>query len=207
MKKLTLIATALLPLFSMAADKTDEVEDISFATNMYSSQRAWRIGDLVTISVNEQSSSNKSEDISTDKSHSMSIAEGSIGGSVNEGSHLLKKVTTINPPVNLSGSSSYSGAGSSANTEALTASYTARVVDVLPNNVLVLRGERIIEKNGERVEMVLTGSIRQRDISASNMINSDKMADARIVYETKGDVTNGTRPGWFWRFCQAINPF
>lgn len=207
MKKLTLIATALLPLFSMAADRTDEVEDVSLATNMYSSQRAWRTGDLVTIVVDEQSSASKQEGMSTEKSHNASIAEGSIGGSTNQGSHVLKKVTSINPPVNMSGSTSFEGSGSSNNTESLSARYTARVVDVLPNNVLVLRGERVVEKNGEHVEMVLTGSIRQQDISADNLINSDKMADARIVYETKGEVSKGSKPGWLWRFFQTINPF
>lgn len=183
----------------------EEIDELSLASSIYSSQRAFQVGDLVTVMVSEETSSSKSESLDTDKSASADLQEMVIGGS--EKNVIWQHAQPVTPPVSIGASSNFSGSGQAANSESLKASYTARVVNVHPNGVLVIRGERAVEKNGEKVEMVLTGTIRKQDIAANNTIDSTKMADARIFYKTSGDVSNGSKPGFIWRFFQKINPF
>jgi len=60
---------------------------------------------------------------------------------------------------------------------------------------------------GERMTMVLTGLARSQDIDADNTVASTRLADARIHYKTDGNVSNWSKPGWFWKIFQVINPF
>jgi len=59
----------------------------------------------------------------------------------------------------------------------------------------------------EKVNMVLSGLVRPRDIDNSNTVASSRLADAHIYYESGGDVSRGTQPGFFWKIFQFINPF
>ena len=71
----------------------------------------------------------------------------------------------------------------------------------------MIKGERRVKMKKEEVSIIMTGVIRKRDISQANTINSSLMSDAHIYYETAGDVTDGTQPGFLWRLIQFINPF
>ena len=84
---------------------------------------------------------------------------------------------------------------------------TARVVDKLENGTMVIRGERRVKMRGESVSIVISGVIRKRDITRENKIDSTRISDASIFYETSGTVAKGSRPGFMWRLFQYINPF
>ena len=180
-------------------------ENISLATRMYGNSRALAVGDLVTVIVKEESSSSKSEGMKTGKDASISVAEGVLGGAAN--SERWAKAHTIMPPLSVSGKSKFDGSGSASSTEALSAKYTVRIVDISPNKEMIIRGERLVEKNGEKVSMVLSGMIRTQDVTADNTINSDQISDARIHYTTSGQVSTGSRPGWLYKIIQILNPF
>jgi flagellar L-ring protein precursor FlgH len=102
--------------------------------------------------------------------------------------------------------SNFTGSGSTNSSETLSMNFTVRVVDILENGVLVIRGDRRIVMRNESISMVLTGLVRTKDISATNTVNSNRVADAHIYYETDGEVSRGSRPGYFWRLFQFLNP-
>ena len=206
MKKLLLLT--LLWSFSLqAAD-----DNLRMVSNFYSSGLARNVGDLVTIIIDETSSSSKSESISTSKSASKGANDPifPVGEEGLRGEQLLMRV--LNDYATLKGlaitaGNTFDGSGNSSTSESLSARITARVIDVLPNGNLVIKGERRVKMKQEEVHIVMTGMIRTRDIAKANTINSSYLSDAHIFYETAGEVTDGTQPGILWRIFSFINPF
>ena len=215
MKRLLWMLT-MLAVFSTSANN----RNIKLALEFYSSQRAWRVGDLLTVQVSESTAATKSEQISTEKdagartgSSTTTIGDNeynrgrSDSAILNQVNRALSKAFSGVPSYNLNAQSDFSGKGSSSSNETFTSTFTARVTDVLENGVLVIRGERMIIMKNEKVNMVLSGLVRTRDISSSNTVESNRLADAHIVYENGGDVSKGAQPGFFWRLFQFFNPF
>jgi flagellar L-ring protein precursor FlgH len=187
-----------------------KIDELKLASNMYSTQRAWKIGDLLTVVVSENTSSSKSETMKTEK-QIKADAEAPIFGANPAAMHhwlssTLNKHVDI-PSYKIQAASAFDGKGSTTSSEALSARFTVRVVDVLTNGVLVVRGDRKILIRNESVSTVITGLVRPRDISEANSVFSYQLADAHIYYESDGEVSRGSRPGWVWRFFQLINPW
>lgn len=185
-------------------------EKYSMVRKFYSTDKADAVGDLVTIVISESTQSSKSESLSTEKSMSNSAINPFSGDQgpkdVGEVSELINQLTTLNN-IAINSSSQFSGSGSGASSESFNTELTARVVDTLENGTLVIRGERRVKMRGESVTIVISGVIRKRDISRLNKIDSTRISDASVFYETSGTVANGSRPGIFWRLFQYINPF
>jgi len=199
--------TSLFVLSCLPALATD---NIRLAHSFYSSQRAWRTGDLLTIVIQETTSSAKSEDMATSKAMSASADPATITGATAGDNRLLifgDKTYQLLPTFSFSGNSNFTGAGSTNSRESLSANLTARIVDMLPNGVLLVRGHREVVMRGETVTMVLTGMVRKQDIGADNTVDSTKLADASIRYESSGEVSRASRPGWFTRLFSYMNPF
>lgn len=213
--RMALFAAAGLPAFAAAFG--DEPENVRLALNMYSNQRAHQVGDLITVVVSESTSSSKAEAISTSKDATASASDPYFGAATSGGlgssivnarnSMPLSKANSSGLIYNVEAASAFTGKGSASSSEALSVTFTARVVDVLENGVMVIRGERKILIKNESVSLVITGLVRAKDIDSSNQVSSTKIADAHIFYENEGEVTRGTRPGYVWRIFQYINPF
>lgn len=190
-------------------------EEFSMVARMYDSGKAKSVGDLVTIVISETSSTSKAESINTAKTASKTATPNVVEPIVNdptrrnspEGlSRLLNSIATMQG-LSVNSTDSFNGSGSSSTSETLTAQITARVVDVMPNGTLVIKGERRVKMKKEEVSIIMTGIIRKRDITQANTINSSLMSDAQIYYETAGDVSDGTQPGFLWRLIQHLSPF
>ncbi|MCM8528282.1 MAG: flagellar basal body L-ring protein FlgH [Lentisphaeraceae bacterium] len=206
------ISTAVVLMLSL---NTWANEEFSMAARMYDSGKARSIGDLVTIIISETSSTSKAESMATSKTATKAATPNVVDPLTNvdtrrstpEGlGRLLNSIATLQG-LSVNSSDAFNGSGSSSTSETLTAQITARVVDVMPNGTLVIKGERRVKMKKEEVSIIMTGIIRKRDISQANTINSSLMSDAQIYYETDGDVSDGTQPGFLWRLIQHISPF
>jgi flagellar L-ring protein FlgH len=98
--------------------------------------------------------------------------------------------------LNASASSKFDGSGSTSRKETLSATISAKVIDVLPNSNLKIEGRRNVKVNYEDQIVTVKGTIRQRDITAENTINSIYVADAQISYSGEGIITDRQKPGW-----------
>lgn len=182
-------------------------EDVSMALTMYSGSRAWNVGDLITVIVSEETVASKNATMATNKSASASAQESSFGNP-DSGNPLTKFLAFNIPGYNIpSPTSTFDGSGSVTSQETFQTKFTVRVVDTLPNQVLVIRGERMVSQDTEKVTLVLTGLVRLQDVTAQNTVSSSEIADARIRYESDGQISDGSKPGWMWRVFQKINPF
>jgi len=214
-------ASAAFAVAALPAGFCDDTENIRLAMNMYSNQRAHQVGDLLTVIITEATSSSKSEALSTAKSATASADAPYFGGAASSSflSGLSSSIANSQQGLPLSranssgsiytvnGSSTFTGKGSSSSAETLTVTFSARVVDMLENGVMVIRGERKILIKNESVSLVITGLVRTKDIDSKNQVYSYNIADAHIYYENEGEVTRGTKPGYVWRAFQYLNPF
>jgi flagellar L-ring protein precursor FlgH len=168
-------------------------------------KRAGRVGDIVTILVQENTSATKDNSTKTSKDSSIDAAIASFLYSPAASSLLTQKGAM--PALSVSGKSTFAGGGSINNSQTIAASVAVRVVDVLPNDNLVVEGTRESSFSGEQQTIILRGTIRQDDIAANNTVFSYNVADATIKFITKGTITDSQRKGWFHRIWDKFSPF
>jgi flagellar L-ring protein FlgH len=137
--------------------------------------KAFRVGDIVTVQVLENSSASTSTDTSTQRRNDL-------------------RASLVTPPSHqhsfgLSTSGEFDGGGSTQRTHRLLATLTVSVRELLPNGDLQLAGEQILTVNGEQHRVNLEGRVRPHDISDANAVLSTRLADARITYVGSGDLS------------------
>lgn len=168
--------------------------------------KARRRGDIITIVISETASASKEAKTGTSRDSSVGAGIPNLMGL--ETSGLIKNIfpdlaNLIKANVN----SSFKGSGSTSRQENLRATITARVVDVQPNGNLLIEGRRNIKVNEEDQIIVLEGTVRSRDISPDNTVNSIYVADARISYSGRGIVSDQQSPGWLMNIFNRVWPF
>lgn len=155
---------------------------------MYSDDKARQVGDLLTIMVTEVSYAQNRTDTQTQKGIGADL---SPNGAVFD----FLKAVKLETGAGLQLGNSAKGGTSTSRSGRLIGTITAQVVEVLPSGDLKIRGVREVSVNREKEQMVITGIVRQRDISPSNTISSTMVADAQIAFS--GDIYTGEKGGIF----------
>ncbi len=168
--------------------------------------KARRKGDTLTVLISEQSSASKQASTGTSRAASMSAGIPNLLG-LETNMTGIKNWMDPSKLVSASTDSKYDGSGSTSRKENLSAIITARVVDVLANGNLLIEGRRNVKVNHEDQVIVLEGTVRPRDISQDNVVNSSLIADARVSYTGNGVISDRQRPGWLLNALDFIWPF
>lgn len=174
--------------------------NIGWMANLGLDPRARSVNDLVTIRVIETITAVGSADSSLNKNSAASASVSQLFGAET-------KVPDWMDPTNLVAAASdtkFKGGGTTSRSGELTATLTARVVEVLPNGDLVLEGAREIDINGDRQIIVLTGVVRQADIGRNNVVASPAIGQLRIRYFGRGLIKDNLKPGWLVRLLNKI---
>lgn len=167
-----------------------------FMFALYEDKRAYRVGDILTVELNERTQSSKRADASTDRSTN-----------INVGVPLAGNLNTSEAALQLRSNQAFDGESSASQQNFLRGSITVRVTQVLPNGALAIRGEKWIRLNQGDEYLRLQGLVRPEDIDVANRISSQRIADARISYSAKGDLARANQAGWFSRIFSVVNPF
>lgn len=180
--------------------------------DLFADMKARRVGDIVTINIVENSNASKNVNTALGRSSSIEAQTDALLGLEDPrnipGIGKAFKAMKINGlGIDTSYDSSFSGSGSTNRNENMTATMSARVIQVLPNGNLVLRGSQEIMVNNEKQYITIQGVVRPTDIAADNTVLSTYMADARIDYTGEGDLSRKQRQGWLARFFDTIWPF
>jgi flagellar L-ring protein precursor FlgH len=168
--------------------------------------RARSKGDVVTVVITEQASASKQATTDTVRTTALSAGIPNLMG-LETSMTGIKNWMDLSNLLNANTSSKYDGSGSTTRTENLSATITARVIDVLTNGNLLIEGRRNIMVNHEDQIIILEGTVRPQDISTDNTVNSSQIADARITYSGKGIVSDRQSPGWLMNIIDKVWPF
>lgn len=163
-------------------------------------------GDTVTVVITETASASKEATTSTARTTALSAGVPNFMG-LETNMTGIKNWMDLSKLLTADTSSKYDGSGSTTRKENLNATITARVVDVLANGNLLIEGRRNVMVNHEDQIIVLEGTVRPKDISPDNIVNSAQIADARITYSGKGIVSDRQQPGWLMNIVDKVWPF
>ncbi len=179
----------------------------SYNQSMYAHSLASNIGDLVTIIVELSTATQLKEQTKTTKANTMQDAIDHLFYNMTDGTHQGYRYRNLPPSFEWGGSRSHAGDGSINNSETLTTTVEARVVDTLPNNVLRVQAHRSFTSTDETMKLVMTGLVRRDDLSAANTISSTKVSDLQIKQEGSGTLSRDQKKGFLTRMYESINPF
>jgi flagellar L-ring protein FlgH len=174
------------------------------STSLAEDLKARRRGDIITVVISETASASKQASTGTGRSSTIAAGVPNLIGLERTG---IKNWLDLSNLLNASYDSKFAGSGSTSRQENLNATITAKVLDVIPNGNLLIEGRRNVRVNSEDQIIVLTGTIRSRDISSDNTISSALIADARINYSGKGVISDRQQPGWLMNIFDKIWPF
>ena len=152
-------------------------------------RKAYLPGDVLTVIVLETSNAQTSADLSSSKEIKTAL-EASYNKSQHEVGFGLR------------------GDGrSAAKTERngkIKAALTVRIKGLYPNGNYQIEGHHVIQINGEQQTILLSGVVRQEDISPQNTILSTRLADAKITYTGNGSVSNSQRYNYVYKILSFM---
>ena len=183
-----------------------------FDVRLYEDIKARRVGDILTVHLQENTDASKSTSTTADRESTTTVTNPTILGASPEfsvpGFVPLTSTRNLNLETNLSSSSEFEGSGASSQKNQLTGDITVTVVEVLPNGNLIVRGEKRLTINNGNEYMRLSGIVRPIDIQTDNSVMSTQIADATIMYTGDGQVADVNIMGWLARFfISAVTPF
>jgi len=184
---------------------------------MCADKRAKRVGDILTIIVQENASLSNTLRLKTDK---VSAGGGAsvAGNLINQflaqvPTQLIRKALPagVTAPdaqvVGAVGAADYTGGGEIRNSQTIATRCAVQIIDTLPNGNLVVEGVREVSFSKERQFSSLRGIVRPYDIQPDNTVLSTSVADARIQVVSEGTLTDAQRKGWLLRLNEKISPF
>lgn len=190
-------------------------QPVSYAANslwrtgsrgFFKDQRAQQVGDLVTVKVRVTDKANLDNETKRSRTNGENFGAKGLFG-------LETKLTKALPGadaaalLNTQSSSTSEGAGSVTRKEELITNVAAVVTQVLPNGNLVVEGKQEIRVNFEVRELIVAGVIRPEDIEADNTVDSAKIAEARIAYGGRGQITDVQQPRYGQQVMDILLPF
>jgi flagellar L-ring protein precursor FlgH len=171
----------------------------------FKDQRAHQIGDLLTVTVNITDQANFANETQRSRTNKEDSGITDFIGAKTLGAQAQK----ILPGRILTADSTASsdGKGTIQRQETLQTNVAAVVTQVLPNGNLVVEGKQEIRVNFEVRELIVAGIVRPEDIQSDNTIDSSKIAQARISYGGRGQVTDVQQPRYGQQVMDVLLPF
>ncbi|WP_282449630.1 flagellar basal body L-ring protein FlgH [Vibrio sp. 1CM2L] len=159
---------------------------------LFQDRRAYRVGDILTVLLDEKTESDKSASTQYGKDSSANITAPTLGNK-----------TFDDVSASVDATRDFDGAAASKQGNSLSGSITVTVYNVLPNGVLRVRGEKWLKLNQGDEYIRLTGNVRVDDIQADNTLSSQRIADARITYAGRGSFADTNTAGWLTQFFNS----
>jgi flagellar L-ring protein precursor FlgH len=177
------------------------------ARAFFRDQRASRVGDILTLTVNVKDSAALDNQTTRKRDDS---EDGDISALFGLESEFAKKLPQgINPAATVSLGTKHDteGTGKIDRNEDITITLAAMVTQVLPNGNLVVVGRQEIRVNYEMRELMVTGIVRPEDIEYNNTISHDKIAEMRVAYGGRGTLSDIQQPRYGTQLIDIIFPF
>jgi flagellar L-ring protein precursor FlgH len=162
--------------------------------------RAHRVGDILTVSFTESFQATKSQNAASSKTSENTVTLPTVMGSI------LPNSLGNSAELGSTGASTFSGSGSTNQSNSLSGLISVHVVRVYPNGNLEILGQKKLTLNNGDEYIRVSGIVRPRDISSDNIVQSDRIANADINYVGAGDTARTGKKGWYTRVLDTLNP-
>jgi flagellar L-ring protein FlgH len=179
---------------------------------LYSDRKAMRVNDIVRIVIKETATSSSSSSKKLSRNQQDQLGGGIIaspGGNMNPQMGGIAGRLNGFLDIGLTTGSSYTfdGSGKGSRQESFSTTVSARVIKVMSNNTYFIDGAREVMIDGEKQTMRVSGVIRADDIGKDNSISSEYISDAKVIYETQGEIKRASTQPWGSKLLEAIWPF
>jgi flagellar L-ring protein precursor FlgH len=178
----------------------------SGSTGFFADQRAMEVGDILTIDIEIDDQARLSNRSQRGRSGNAAVGAPTLFGVQD----VIERVAGLDEgedPVGLSAESTAEGSGRIDRAESIKLKVAATVIERLPNGNLVVAGRQEVMVNSEIRELRVAGIIRPQDIQRDNTISYDKIAEARITYGGRGQLTRQTRSSYGEDAMDVILPY
>jgi flagellar L-ring protein precursor FlgH len=173
----------------------------------FKDQRAAAIGDILTVLVSFDEKAKFDNNTQLARTGSLQSAAPAVFGFQSQLQKILPHSSDPTNLVNVSGNNTNQATTEINREEQINLSVATEVTQVLPNGNLVVQGRQEIRVNFEVRELQVMGVIRPQDISSTNTIKYDKLAEARISYGGRGQLTDQQQPRYGQQILDVITPF
>ena len=187
-----------LPAPKVSADGS--LFQVGLTNDLYADPRASRVGDIITVVLQENTTASKSASTSTSRESEVEVDPilglgGQVIGVGNGANSGLQ--------FELESESEFEGDAEAAQSNSLVGNISVTVVGVLPNRNLVVRGEKWLTLNNGDEYIRLSGIVRPQDVDTQNQVQSARIANARIQYSGTGTFASSQREGWLSKFFSS----
>ncbi|HLI67685.1 MAG TPA: flagellar basal body L-ring protein FlgH [Caulobacteraceae bacterium] len=167
------------------------------ARAFFHDQRAGRVGDILTVLINIDDSAKTSNATTATRTSANAAGITNFFGLESTLGKILPKAFNPAQAVNTNSSLAAGGTGGVTRQEQITLTIAAVVTQVLPNGNMVIEGRQEVKTNNDTRVLTVAGIVRPEDITAANTILHTQIAEARIDYGGRGDVSavQKTAPG------------
>jgi flagellar L-ring protein precursor FlgH len=168
-----------------------------YETPLFEDIRARRVGDVLTIKLVEKTDASKKASTNLNKKNAIDLPNPTILGRpvAFGGATLATSVDT---------KQDFAGAGDSSQSNSLSGLISVTVAEVLPNDNLMVRGQKVMRLNQGDEYVRIQGIVRPVDISPDNTVLSTNVADVQIAYGGTGAVADSNTMGWLGRFFLSV---
>lgn len=168
---------------------------------LYTDTRAHKVGDLISVILDEQTSASKDAGTALDKNNSVNL------GGIQLGGHQISAFG-YQPTLGMNNQAAFSGKANASQSNSLRGQISVSVIRVLANGNLMVRGEKWLMLNNGNEYVRVTGIVRSEDVSSDNTVSSQRIANARIQYGGTGDFASTQERGFLSKFFNsAFNIF
>jgi len=150
--------------------------------SLYADKKARNVGDILTIVINETTTQTATKSRTNSKSGSLNV---------NAGTGIFDFIKAFSA----SGSDAFQADGAATDTNRFAGQITVTVVEVLPNDNMIVEGTQSIWQNRDEHKITLRGTIRRADVTMNNTVPSSRVADASIKFDGKGPLNAKQRQG------------
>tara|TARA_B100000767_G_scaffold38248_1_gene32232 strand:- start:3866 stop:4546 length:681 start_codon:yes stop_codon:yes gene_type:complete len=171
--------------------------------NLFSMEtKAQEVGDIITVAFAESFQATKSQNAATSRSLDSSL---SLPGVMDLIIPDRTNAADLSTDLAAAAENSFSGSGSTAQSNSLTGQVSVHVVRVFRNGNLEILGQKKLTLNNGDEYIRVHGIVRPQDIDAENVVSSDRIANANIQYIGAGELDSPSKKGWYTKILENVN--
>jgi flagellar L-ring protein precursor FlgH len=177
------------------------------ARTFFGDQRAARVGDILTVQIDIDVSARTQNTTTTSRTSGQTMGVPHLFGLESSLGKILPGGFDPSTAIETASTSNKAGAGAVTRSEKISLTIAAVVTGVLPNGNMIIQGTQEVLTNGELRRLTVSGIVRPEDISAANTIRHTQIAEARIAYGGRGEISRVQKTPAGQGLVEAFSPF